>query len=712
MTLHLPLLPRIVLSRLAARRIVSSLAPVFAGVLVAVACQGCAKVQTASDSPALGGGSGGASPGGGPSGVVQPSIPGLKSITVSPAQQTIKLTQTGATVSPGSASFTASGTLADGTTMDITNLVNWQLMPSNGMVTAGATTVAGPGVYSVVAYSGSIQGAGMLTATLSADFLGPGFPMASASKFDTAPSGSQVTVAYPLDGAIFPSNFGVTVQVPKSSGQDLARLNWSGDGLDLRYYGMCETGPGSGCYVTVPSSFASTYFVGASSQSNIKLTVRLASSAGSGVVESNTIGVAWAGVALSGGLYYWTTINPGAVPLYTAPDPSDPRGTAVMRYNFNGDATKPELVWTDRGSPNTMPPFQESPPAVMGTDNATSPPQQWGEGRCVGCHAISFDGKTMAFSIGGSAASSFAMLDIATTTLAVLDPAASSPTATGLDGLKKNRKGNFATFTTFGPDATRMVTMYRGSLTLRTVPDLLSQKDGLFATATGERKTDPFWSANGAYFAFTSYDPAQDPTVNSRFNGDTKTGGQIWVATADAMGPHDDAKLIVPRASGVTSYYPTVSHDGTLLAFNKSSCAGPANVGNYGTGACDGYDDITASLWLTTPDAKPPVNLVHANAGDQNSNSWPRWSPDSGNFRSQRLYWLAFSSRRPYGLQINSGGGTGAKPQLWFAAVLVGGEFVTDPSAAAVWLPGQNLSQASPTGNHVPQWVKVAVRIE
>jgi WD40-like Beta Propeller Repeat len=671
----------------------------------------CAKVQTSSDSPGGLSGSGGTPAGSG--GPLQPSIPGLKSIAVSPASQTITLTQTGLTVGSGSATFTASGTLADGSTMDVTNLVSWQLMPSNGSVMMGATTVDGPGVYTVAAYSGAIRGNGTLTATLKADFLGGGFPQANASKFDPAPSGSQITIAYPLDGAIFPSNFGVTVQVPNPNAEDIARLSLLGDGLDVRYYAMCESGPGNGCYVTLPASFAGTYFVGASSQDDIKLTVRLASSSGSGVVESNTIGVAWAGVALSGGLYYWTTIAPGAVAGYTAPDPSDPRGTAVMRYNFAGDATKPELVWTDRGSPNTMPPFQESPPAVAGTDNATTPPQQWGEGRCVGCHAISLDGKTMAFSIGGSAASSYALLDIASTTLAVLDPTASSPTSTGLDALKKNRKGNFATFTTFGPTGTAMVTMYRGDLTLRSVPDLASQRDGLFSAATGERKTDPFWSPDGNFFAFTSYDPSQDTTTNSRFNGDTKTGGQIWVATADATGPHEDAHLIVPRASGVTSYYPAISNDGTLLAFNKSSCSGPPGVaGSYGAGPCDGYDDISASLWLTDPDGKPPVNLVHANAGDTNSNSWPRWSPDNGNFRSQRLYWLAFSSRRPYGLQINSGGGTAAKPQLWFAAVLVGGEFVTDPSAAAVWLPGQNLNQTSPTGNHVPQWVRFAVHIE
>jgi hypothetical protein len=93
------------------------------------------------------------------------------------------------------------------------------------------------------------------------------------------------------------------------------------------------------------------------------------------------------------------------------------------------------------------------------------------------------------------------------------------------------------------------------------------------------------------------------------------------------------------------------------------------------------------------------------------SNSWPRWSPDNGIFRGQKLYWLAFSSRRAYGLQVNSVG-TSAKPQLWFAAILVGNEFATDPSRAPVWLPDQNLSVELPTGNHVPQWVKFVVPIQ
>ena len=81
------------------------------------------------------------------------------------------------------------------------------------------------------------------------------------------------------------------------------------------------------------------------------------------------------------------------------------------------------------------------------------------------------------------------------------------------------------------------------------------------------------------------------------------------------------------------------------------------------------------------------------------------------------MYWPAFSSRRPYGLQVNTGAAPSTKPQLWFAAVLVGGEVTAGPEPPPVWLPNQNptpvgqLPNQTPTGNHVPQWVKVAVPI-
>jgi hypothetical protein len=113
------------------------------------------------------------------------------------------------------------------------------------------------------------------------------------------------------------------------------------------------------------------------------------------------------------------------------------------------------------------------------------------------------------------------------------------------------------------------------------------------------------------------------------------------------------------------------------------------------------------------PTGGNPVKLDNANGPAGSGNSWPRFSPDKGNFRGELIYWIAFSSRRPYGSQVNYNvTPLTTKPQLWIAAVRTGENIVGDPSWAPVWLPTQNPKQTVPQGNHVPHWVKVVVIIE
>ena len=131
------------------------------------------------------------------------------------------------------------------------------------------------------------------------------------------------------------------------------------------------------------------------------------------------------------------------------------------------------------------------------------------------------------------------------------------------------------------------------------------------------------------------------------------------------------------------------------------------------TRRCDGYDDSSAKLWIVTPGGGSPVRLDNANGAGEHGNSWPRFSPDKGNFRGELIYWVAFSSRRPYGIAgQHQRRAAATKPQLWIAAVRTGENIVGDPSWAPVWLPTQNPKQTVPQGNHVPQWVKVVVVIE
>jgi hypothetical protein len=122
-----------------------------------------------------------------------------------------------------------------------------------------------------------------------------------------------------------------------------------------------------------------------------------------------------------------------------------------------------------------------------------------------------------------------------------------------------------------------------------------------------------------------------------------------------------------------------------------------------------------------------PVYLTNASQNDTWSNSWPRFAPPppsgvTDTFQGTNLYWIAFSSRHPYGATLPGsnnpaqtsqppGYPSNTEPQLWFAAVTVdaSGMITGDPSWAPVWMPQQN--PAGVRGNHTPQWVSKAVAV-
>ncbi len=718
-----------------------------AGVALAVALAqgGCAGVK-----PNASTGTGGSTGLGGAGAIGPPPINGLESLEISPTTASVILMANGAGgLTSAPQQFTATGSV-HGVSQDVTAQVTWVVDLKGVTITGtGLATATAPGTYRITAKSGNFQASATLNATFSGAIFDPNFRQDNNNKvvLDSAPSGTT-NLLYPVDHSLFPSNLTpIYAQMSASGAGAIARLNFQATGLDVNYYSNCvaiddtnknDPLPGGGCYVKMPLTLTQL-FIATSEKQDIKMTARVFSS-GSAPVESQPINVAWANVGLSGGIYYWSTLpidpatmratmeNAPATPgKYILLDPMSPTGTAIYRYDFTNGTPAPEVTWTDDGGPKSVPSYQGAPAAVNGGV---------GKGHCIGCHAISNDGKYMAMTIGGSAsdAANLAILDIGQQALININPSASSdpnssPTVNWSDYWKKFRVEGVAAENTWGPSNDRMVSMFRSKLYMTQVSitgttGSATRGVQVFPSAnwTELYASDPFWSQDGSLFVFTSFDMPDIGTYNTDgLNGDMKRRGRIALATADANGIHDDAKELVPRATGVTSFYPSISNDSKLVVFNQSTCGTEPDVNRmgsdaqYGNQSCDGYDDSSSTLWVVPPaPGVNPIRLDAANGPAGSGNSWPRFSPDKGNFRGELIYWIAFSSRRPYGAQVNYNPATpsATKPQLWIAAVRTGENIVGDPSWAPVWLPTQNPKQATPQGNHVPQWVKFVVVIE
>jgi len=716
--------------------------PLLAGLAVVctTAYGGCAGVKPGSTPGTAGTGGPTGLGGSGP-----PPINGLESLDVTPKQASV-------TLMPGAAGnltstpqqFTATGSV-NGVVMDVSAQVQWVVDLRGVNVVSGLATATAPGIYTITAKSGNFQSSATLTATFSGAIFDPGFNQTNNNKtvLDSAPSGTT-QLSYPLDKAVFPSNLTpIYAQMTTGGANAIARLNFQATGLDVNYYANCVTSddtnnndpfPGTGCYVKMPLSLTQL-FIATSEKQDITMRARVFTS-GSAPVESQTINVAWANVGLSGGIYYWSTIPnppkatqenaPATPPNYILLDPQPAanttwNGTAIYRYDFTNGTPAPTVTWTDDGGPKSDPPYQGAPAAV--NNNV-------GKGHCIGCHAISNDGKYMALTIGGSAsdAANTAILDIGQQNLININPSAStdpnsSPTSNWSDYWKRFRVEGTAAENTWGPSNDKVVSMFRSKLYLTNVTingttGTVSRASQILTTWPELYLTDPFWSQDGSLFVFTSFAQPNTGLYNTDgLNGDMKKGGKIAIATASAAGINDDAKELVPRESGVTMFYPSISNDNKLVVFNKSTCGTDPDMyqksDGYGNQSCDGYDDSSATLWIVKPNPGASAQrLDNANGPASSGNSWPRFSPDKGNFRGELIYWIAFSSRRPYGQQVNTSAQATNKPQLWIAAVRTGEVIVGDPSFAPVWLPTQNPKQAQPQGNHVPQWVKFVVVIE
>ena len=621
-------------------------------------------------------------------------IPGLTSIALTPAMASLPLSYP--VTAPGATTqLKAEGTFQDGHTSDVTQTVSWSLSLNDvASVTAGTFATQVPGSYTVTAAAGSVtSNTATIVVTLTGTVVGTGV---TQGDLDGTPSGAAPTIAYPLDGALFPYQLGpIEFQVvPSVATQTEARIAFEGDTIDLQVYEPCVPIPAAtianACSITVPSDLE-TLLDGASEGVKLTETVRLAAPGGASLAESAPISVRWSASQLQGGLYYWSAdIATG--------------NTLIMRYDLATTGTPPEQYFTETGA-NGMPSDEQNmdPPA---SSNSTT---------CFGCHAISPDGTKIGLSFGGSAPALFALIDVASkktiaTRLFPTDPNAGQP---------------FAAFTAFSADGTTIVQAVQSQLWVRSADATLADisPNPLFMGQLGSDVASiPFWSPKGDLLAFTGWVPCVScemgvPNDTNDTNGDETPNAEIWIASVTGNTTFGTPTKLVPGVSGKSEYYPAISDDSQLVVFDESSCNGPgAPAGEvYGLSPCDGYDDASATIRLVSSKGGQPVYLANANQSGTWSNSWPRFAPTHGTFQGNTLYWIAFSSRHPYGATLAGTDNPPAgdtEPQLWLAAVVIdaSGTLTTDPSFAPVWMPQQNPG-TTPRGNHSPQWVSKAVPV-
>ena len=243
---------------------------------------------------------------------------------------------------------------------------------------------------------------------------------------------------------------------------------------------------------------------------------------------------------------------------------------------------------------------------------------------------------------------------------------------------------NFGTFT---PDSSELITVFQGTMSLRksnggTVISTIPSSPGLQAD-------HPDLSPDGTKLANVEtindeadYQVAQGAIVARTFDQSSNTFGAI--------------QQLVPYTSSYSNYYPSYSPDGNWILFTRTT-------GNS-------YADPSAEVWVVKADgSQPPIQLMTADTtGASLMNSWARWAPFQQTYGTsdEALFYITFSSVRPYGVIPLTQGEDGPDPQIWMAPFFPDRAAMgQDPSGVAFRMPFQLLT----AGNHIAQWTQAVV---
>lgn len=613
--------------------------------------------------------------GGGVGGDAGSDAPAAVTLRIDPDMSTVVATL-GSTPAP--VTFRAYARVGGGAEQEVSHQATWSVGPTIGTVVDGAVTFTGNGgTTSVTATYQGASAASPLAVKLTGDVYGPGADMSTKAAFDGAtPDATPMTapsLEYPEDGVVLPAN------LPPIEAQ------WSQGASDNTAYRIHVTSPGIldlYFYTT-----ARELLFPAAAWKSVGLTAP-------DVAAQMSVDALGAGNALRAG--------------------------APRTFTVSGDTIDDSAIYVWQSSTGTFRVID----VIAGTEIAlpTDEPALGAGQPCSGCHRISRDGKRFAYTYNGGNfefgslayddkkavfTSKIAPQTAFRATYAAFNPSESTQVPAMLLTVPDNVPQN-----TPGTVRVQLVDPDTG----KQIPSNIAQALAMIDPAVGQATSMPDWAPDGSFVVFAAYDSGKNYV---RLLGDDIVAASIVevpVAYDKTTGfTFGQPKTLVQATgaaaipdTGQNNFLPTVSPDGTAVAFTRSA-------GWWSLKLQTSPLNLSGQIALVRRSDGQVFELSKGSNGSGTtlSSTWPQWAPSLGS----RYAWLAYASERPYGHRMTAQNpvGCGGMVQgqklckhLWVTAIdrskLAAG--TDDPSAAPFWIPAQTLGAQYVS----PQWTKAVIK--